>query len=76
MGNEEPRQEAEGRAVNGYMIQWAYPGQWFDEIGSMAMTMGQNAALGVDISSRVDIDRNNKDELSRAIIGSGMSGYD
>lgn len=76
MGDEEPRAEAQVSHVNGYMIQWGYPGQWFDEIGAMALSLGQNSALGVDIAGRADIDRNNKDELARAIIDSGLSGYD
>lgn len=76
MGNEESRQEAQGGNVSGYMIQWAYPGQWFDELGSLAMTFGDTPALGVDIGGRVDIDRNNKDELARAIRDSGITAYD
>lgn len=76
MGNEESGQATEGQSVNGYALQWAYPGQWFDELGSMAMTMGKNSAAGIDISGRADMKRKDRDEMARAINSSGLTMYD
>ncbi len=75
MGNEESGQATEGQHV-GYALQWAYPGQWFDEMGSMAMVMGKDSALGLDISGRADLKRKDKDDMARAIKASGIGTYD
>lgn len=59
-----------------YELQWFYPGQWFDEMGSFVLTMGENGQMGIDISRRSDINRSDRADMGRAITDSGIPGYE
>lgn len=60
MGDEERGTQAEGDGLT-YQQQYFYPGQWFDDMGSLAMIMGDSHSVGVELANS----HLNRDETNR-----------
>jgi hypothetical protein len=56
-------------------LQYTYGGQWFDDMGALALSFMDQPALGVDIAN-TPIPRNQQNELAKNMLGSNMEAYD
>jgi hypothetical protein len=56
-------------------LEYAYPGQWFDDMGSLVLSFPDAPALGVDIA-RAHLKRGEANNLAENLLKSGSSSYD
>jgi hypothetical protein len=66
MGHEKRCAQAQGGAVTEkYEPQYQYPGQWFDEMGSLIYSF-QNTGMGWDLATS-HLDRSKTDDLAKEL---------
>lgn len=56
-------------------LEYSYGGQWFDDMGSLALFMGANSATAIDIA-RAGLTRDQANDLAQQLVNSGISAYD
>lgn len=82
MGDEEYRAQAQGHGVDlgdteddVYFEQYRYPGQWFDDMGSIAMLLGNSGAAGLDVASTA-LRRDDINTLTTLMLEGGLPAYE
>jgi hypothetical protein len=56
-------------------LEYQYPGQWFDDMGSLVMSFPDAPAMGIDIA-RAGLTREESNTLATNLLRSGSSSYD
>ena len=72
MGHAQHRQEGQGDSVT---IQYMYGGQWFDDMGALALTFADSPRVGIDIA-RSGVDRAQANDMAKQLMRSGLSPYE
>ncbi len=82
MGDEERGAQAQGHGVTQddserdvYREQYTYPGQWFDDMGSVAMLLGNASAAGIDMASS-GLRRDDVNTLATLFLQGGPPAYE
>lgn len=82
MGDEEYRAQGQGHGVGPddsekdiYFEQYTYPGQWFDDMGSVAMLLGNAGAAGIDMTS-TPLRRTDVNDLASLFLGGTPPAYE
>lgn len=52
-----------------------YGGQWFDDMGALALTFADAPRVGIDIA-RSGVSRMQANDIAKSIIDSGITAYD
>lgn len=73
MGHEEHDQEAEGIPVN--ELDYRYGGQWFDDMGALAMAFTDAPVMGVSLA-RSGVSRDQANDMAKNLLNSGITPYD
>lgn len=55
-------------------LEYEYGGQWFDDMGALALSLMDSPAAGVDLANS-PLDRIQTNQLAKNLIGSGISPY-
>lgn len=72
MVHAEHRKEGEGATVSEVSD---YAGQWFDDMGALALAFGNAPSAGIDIA-RSGVSRAQANDMAKNLINSGISPYD
>jgi hypothetical protein len=56
-------------------LDYQYGGQWFDDMGALAMTFQQSPTLGVELANS-NLPRVHTDSMASAMFGSQLNPYD
>lgn len=75
MGDAQRRPSPEGDGVEPYIPQYSYPGQWFDDMGSLAMTMGNGHSMGIDLAES-HLSRDETNRLASLLLDQTASPYE
>lgn len=73
MGHAQHRQEGEGSPVT--EPEYTYGGQWFDDMGSLALSFTGSPRVGIDIA-RSGISRAQANEMATKLMSSGITPYE
>lgn len=73
MGDAQRRSQGEGDAVN--ELEYTYGGQWFDDMGSLALAFGDAPIMGVSLA-RSGVSRDQANDMAKNLITSGITPYD
>lgn len=55
--------------------EYTYGGQWFDDMGALALSFQGSPRMGIDIA-RSGVSRAQANDMAKKLIDSGVSGYD
>lgn len=55
-------------------LEYEYGGQWFDDMGALALALNDSPAAGVDLANN-PLDRIQTNQLAKNLLGSGMDPY-
>lgn len=55
-------------------LEYEYGGQWFDDMGALALSLMDSPAAGIDLANS-PLDRIQTNQLAKNLIGSGISPY-
>lgn len=72
MGHAQHGQEDQGAPVN---IPYRYGGQWFDDMGALALAFADSPRVGIDIA-RSGVDRAQANDMAMQIGKLGITAYD
>lgn len=78
MGHEEHCAESEVDAMRDWETEqpdYTYGGQWFDDMGALALTFQDAPRTGIDIA-RSGISRSQANDMAKSILNTGISPYD
>ena len=56
-------------------LEYTYGGQWFDDMGALALSFPDSPTVGVELANN-PLDRLQTNQLAKNLIGSGISPYD
>jgi hypothetical protein len=56
-------------------LEYTYGGQWFDDMGALALSFGDSPTVGVELANN-PLDRLQTNQLAKNLMGSGISPYD
>ena len=56
-------------------IDYTYGGQWFDDMGALAMTFADGPTTGIDIA-RAGLTRAQANDMAKNLLRSGITPYD
>ena len=73
MGYAQHRQEGEGSPVTD--LEYTYGGQWFDDMGSLALSFTDSPRVGIDIA-RSGISRGQANDMATNLLSSGIAPYE
>lgn len=74
MGHEEPGSQGQGDEVM-TNLDYKYGGQWFDDMGSLALFFTDSPSTGIDIA-RAGLTRDQANDMAQQLANSGISAYD
>lgn len=60
--------------MNEGRLEYQYGGQWFDDMGSLALSFGDSPTAGVDLANN-PLDRLQTNQMAKNLLGSGLSPY-
>lgn len=75
MGDEERGTQAEVDGLRQYQQRYFYPGQWFDDMGSLAMMMGDSHSVGVELAES-HLDRDETNRLASLLMEAPLNPYE
>lgn len=52
-------------------LEYQYGGQWFDDMGSLVFSFGDEPAMGIDIA-RAGLSRSQANDMAAALLKSGL----
>lgn len=55
-------------------LEYEYGGQWFDDMGALALALQDSPAAGIDLANN-PLDRVQTNQLAKNLMGSGLSPY-
>lgn len=55
-------------------LEYTYGGQWFDDMGSLALAFKDSPTVGVELANN-PLDRLQTNQLAKNLMGSGISPY-
>jgi len=55
-------------------LEYEYGGQWFDDMGALALANADSPAAGIDLANS-PLDRLQTNQLAKNLMGSGLSPY-
>lgn len=55
-------------------LEYEYGGQWFDDMGSLALTFSDAPIVGVDLANN-PLDRMQTNQMAQNLLGSGLDPY-
>lgn len=58
-----------------YELDYNYGGQWFDDMGSLALAFQSAPSVGIDIA-RAGLSRAQANDMAKNLIHSGITAYD
>lgn len=58
-----------------YELEYSYGGQWFDDMGSLALAFFDSPTVGVDIA-RSGVSRAQANDMAKNLLRSGMTPYE
>lgn len=73
MGHAQHRKEGQGPTVN--EPEFLYPGQWFDDMGALALTFADSPRVGIDIA-RSGVDRAQANDMALKLMRAGITPYE
>lgn len=73
MGHAEHRAESEGDAT--VRPQYDYGGQWFDDMGALAISFRDTPVLGIELARAGVATRDDMNKIAKAIMDSGIDPY-
>ena len=56
-------------------LDYNYGGQWFDDMGALALTFGEAPIMGVSLA-RSGVSRSQANDMARNLLRSNVSAYD
>lgn len=56
-------------------FEYQYGGQWFDDMGSLALAFGDAPSVGIDIA-RSGVSREQANGMAKSLLQSGITPYD
>jgi hypothetical protein len=56
------------------IVHYDYGGQWFDDMGSLAMAFSDSPAFGIDLA-RSGMQRDDTNSAATSLLNMGISGY-
>lgn len=75
MGHEECGQEGEGSPVNEENLDYSYGGQWFDDMGALALTFGDAPIMGVSLA-RSGVSRAQANDMAKNLLRANVPAYE
>ena len=73
MGHAQHREEGQGPTVTD--PEYAYGGQWFDDMGALALAFSDSPRVGIDIA-RSGVDRAQANDMALKLMRAGISPYE
>jgi hypothetical protein len=73
VGHAQHRKEGQGPTVN--EPEYLYPGQWFDDMGALALTFADSPRVGIDIA-RSGVDRAQANDMALKLMRAGITPYE
>ncbi len=73
MGHAQHREEGEGSPVT--EPEYRYGGQWFDDMGSLALSFADSPRVGIDIA-RSGISRAQANDMAAQLMAAGLTPYE
>lgn len=55
-------------------LDYQYGGQWFDDMGALALSFGDSPAAGIDLANN-PLDRLQTNQMAKNLLGSGLNPY-
>lgn len=56
-------------------LEYTYGGQWFDDMGALALTFSDAPRMGIDIA-RAGVSRAQANDMAKHLVRTGLSPYD
>jgi hypothetical protein len=60
--------------VNSRGLEYEYGGQWFDDMGALALSFADSPMAGVDLANN-PLDRLQTNQMAKNLLGSGLNPY-
>lgn len=55
-------------------LEYEYGGQWFDDMGALALSFGEAPGAGIDMANG-PLDRTQTNAMAKNLLGSGLTPY-
>ena len=75
MGDEECGSEGEGSPVSEENLDYSYGGQWFDDMGALALTFNDAPVMGVSLG-RSGVSRAQANDMAKNLLKAGVPMYE
>lgn len=75
MGDEECGPEGEGSPVSEENLDYSYGGQWFDDMGALALTFGDAPVMGVSLG-RSGVSRAQANDMAKNLLRANVPAYE
>jgi hypothetical protein len=75
VGDEECGSEGEGSPVSEENLDYSYGGQWFDDMGALALTFGDAPIMGVSLG-RSGVSRAQANDMAKNLLKAGVPMYE
>ena len=74
MGHAQRRTTGEGAVMNQQGVEYQYGGQWFDDMGALALTFPHAPALGVSLAT-ANMPRIHTNDMAKNLFGAQVDPY-
>lgn len=75
MGHAQRGQEGQGDAVNEESVDYTYGGQWFDDMGALALSFRDAPIMGVSLA-RSGVSRAQANDMAKNLMRANVPAYD